>query len=223
MLGGLVGVWNGVMSVLLDPLLHPNFVPTVTTLTLIGVPRSTSAFGTFGGWMGYTIWRPVQTDGPARPAQPVCKAGVARRRQLLTGRVAWFRVLLGAVVAAAGYMTAAAVFNFLIDFSAGRLTSDGWWQDRVVTWEIQRGRADRRRRGGLQHSQRPQTGPVRRPAGLVLPGWWSCLNSTATPGNRRPDRGRLLLPMHRRRLVRNPLFPPVVTYRSRRLGAEPMS
>ena len=51
--------------------------------------------------------------------------------------MAWFRVLLGAVVAAAGYMTAAAVFAFLIDFSAGRLTSDGWWQDRVVTWEIQ--------------------------------------------------------------------------------------
>ena len=61
----------------------------------------------------------------------------ARRGPLFAGRVAWFRVLLGAVVAAAGYMTAAAVFAFLIDFSAGRLTSDGWWQDRVVTWEIQ--------------------------------------------------------------------------------------
>ena len=44
---------------------------------------------------------------------------------------------LGAVFAAAGYMAAAAVFNFIIDFSAGKLNSDGFWQDRVVTWEIQ--------------------------------------------------------------------------------------
>ena len=96
------------------------------------------AFGTFGGWIGYTIWRPVQTDGPADPTQRTRKAGAAARRgPRIAGRVAWFRVLLGAVVAAAGYMTAAAVFSFLIDFSAGRLSSDGWWQDRVVTWEIQ--------------------------------------------------------------------------------------
>ena len=90
--------------------MHPNFVPTVTTLTLVGVPLLHIAFGTFGGSVGYTIWRPVQTDGPARPAQPARKAGVARRRPLFNGRVAWFRVVLGAVVAAAGYMTAAAVF-----------------------------------------------------------------------------------------------------------------
>ena len=32
---------------------------------------------------------------------------------------------------------AAVVFNFIIDFSAGKLASDGFWQDRVVTWEIQ--------------------------------------------------------------------------------------
>ena len=137
MLGGLVGVWNGVLSLLLDPLLHRKFVPEVTTLTMVGVPLLHIAVGTFGGWIGYTIWRPVQIDGPTQPAQPAQArrggaSGAAVRRP--RGR---FRVLLGAVVAAAGYMTAAAVFAFLIDFSAGRLTSDGWWQDRVVTWEIQ--------------------------------------------------------------------------------------
>jgi hypothetical protein len=51
--------------------------------------------------------------------------------------VAWFRVALGAIFAAAGYMTAAMIFNFIIDFSSGKLASDGFWQDRVVTWEIQ--------------------------------------------------------------------------------------
>jgi DNA-directed RNA polymerase subunit RPC12/RpoP len=138
LLGGLVGVWNGVLSVLLDPVLHPNFVPTLTALSLIGVPLVHIVFGTFGGWIGYSIWRPVQPDAPAHPTKPTRKHGVAPlRKPMLTGRVAWFRVLLGAVVAAAGYLTAAAIFNFLIDFSAGRLTSDGFWQDRVVTWEIQ--------------------------------------------------------------------------------------
>ncbi|HVS39623.1 MAG TPA: hypothetical protein VMS17_28965 [Gemmataceae bacterium] len=139
MLGALVGVWNGVLSVLLDPLLHPNFVPAgLTMLTLVGVPLLHIAFGTFGGWIGCTIWRPVHTDMPALPGQATRKQAVAPRRMSpIAGRVAWFRVLLGAVTAAAGYMTAGAVFAFLIDFSAGRLTSDGWWQDRVVTWEIQ--------------------------------------------------------------------------------------
>ncbi len=137
-LGGMVGVWNGVLSVLLDPLLHPNFVPELTALTLIGVPLLHVAFGTVGGWVGYTIWRPVQAEAAPDPAPRTRKPGVAPlRRPVLAGRIAWFRVLLGAVVAAAGYMTATAVFAFLIEFSAGRLTSDGWWQDRVVTWEIQ--------------------------------------------------------------------------------------
>ncbi len=78
MLGGLVGVWNGVLSLLLDPLLHPNFVPEVTTLTMVGVPLLHIAVGTFGGWIGYTIWRPVQIDGPTQPAQP--RASQAWRR-----------------------------------------------------------------------------------------------------------------------------------------------
>jgi hypothetical protein len=137
-LGAMVGVWNGVLSVLLDPLLHPEFVPQLTTLTLIAVPLLHIVFGTLGGWIGYTVWRPVGTDLPGDPNRPVRKPGVAARRPPpLGGRVAWFRVLLGAAAAAAGYMTAAALFAFLIDFSAGRLSSDGFWQDRVVTWEIQ--------------------------------------------------------------------------------------
>ena len=138
MLGALVGVWNGVLSVLLEPLVHPQFVPGLTTLTLVGVPLVHIVFGTLGGWIGFTIWRPARPDAPADSGKAVRKAGVAAtRRPLLAGRVAWFRVALGAVVAAAGYLTAAAVYNFLIDFSAGRLSSDGFWQDRVATWEIQ--------------------------------------------------------------------------------------
>jgi hypothetical protein len=71
-------------------------------------------------------------------AASVRKAGVARpRAPLFAGRVAWFRVALGAAFVAAGYLTAAMIFNFIIDFSAGQLASDGFWQDRIVTWEIQ--------------------------------------------------------------------------------------
>ena len=79
--------------------------------------------------------QPTAVGGPADASR---KPGVARRRTpLFAGRVAWFRVALGAAFVAAGYLTAAAVFNFIIDFSAGQLASDGFWQDRVVTWEIQ--------------------------------------------------------------------------------------
>jgi len=137
MLGALVGVWNGVLAVLIEPLVHPQFMPSLTTMTMVGVPLVHIAFGTLGGWIGFTVWRPLRPDAPRDDGKPVRKAGVAPRRPLLAGRVAWFRVALGGVVAAAGYLTAAAIFNFLLDFSNGRLTSDGFWQDRVVTWEIQ--------------------------------------------------------------------------------------
>jgi DNA-directed RNA polymerase subunit RPC12/RpoP len=137
-LGALVGVWNGVLSVLLDPILHPDFVPTLTTLTLVGVPLVHIAFGAMGGWIGYSIWRPVRPTLAAKATPLVRNRGVARlRAPLFSGRVAWFRVALGALFAAAGYLTATMVFNFIIDFSSGKLASDGFWQDRVVTWEIQ--------------------------------------------------------------------------------------
>ncbi len=137
-LGALVGAWNGVVSVLLDPILHPEFVPALSAMSLVGVPLIHLVFGTLGGWIGYSIWQPVQPTTLAGPAGAVRKPGVARRRApLFAGRVAWFRVALGAAFVAAGYLTAAMVFNFIIDFSAGKLASDGFWQDRIVTWEIQ--------------------------------------------------------------------------------------
>ena len=107
-------------------------------MSLVGVPLIHIVFGTLGGWIGYSIWKPVQPTTVAGPGGAVRKPGVARpRTPLFAGRVAWFRVALGAAFVAAGYLTAAMVFNFLIDFSDGKLASDGFWQDRIVTWEIQ--------------------------------------------------------------------------------------
>jgi hypothetical protein len=137
-LGALVGVWNGVLSVLLDPILYPDFVPMLTPLALVGVPLVHVVFGALGGWIGASIWKPVRPTLAPKATRLVRKLGVARpRAPLFAGRVAWFRVALGAVFAAAGYMTATMIFNFIIDFSSGKLASDGFWQDRVVTWEIQ--------------------------------------------------------------------------------------
>jgi len=137
-LGALVGAWNGVLSVLLDPVLHPDFVPALSPLVLVGVPLVHIAFGALGGWIGYSIWKPVRPTLAQRATRLVRKQGVARlKAPLFAGRVAWFRVALGAVFAAAGYMTAAMLFNFIIDVSSGKLASDGFWQDRIVTWEIQ--------------------------------------------------------------------------------------
>ena len=226
MLGGLVGVWNGVLSVLLDPFLHPDFVPMLTTLTLVGVPLVHIAVRYVRRLdrLHYLAPGADRRAGPAGAA--VRKPGVAARRApLFAGRVAWFRVLLGAVVAAAGYMTAAAVFNFLIDFSAGRLTSDGWWQDRVVTWEIQAlavliGGG----RGGLQHGQRPQTGPVRRLAGLGIPDG-RAVRTSAALRRKSPsltEFGCFCLCLAGG-WFGSQLFPPVVAYKSRRLNTAQLS
>ena len=137
-LGALVGAWNGVLSVLLDPILHPDFISALTPLAMLGVPLVHIVFGALGGWIGYSIWKPVQPTLPPLAARHIRKAGVAHMRpSLFAGRVVWFRVALGAVFAAAGYMAAALIFNYIIDFGAGKLASDGLWQDRIVTWEIQ--------------------------------------------------------------------------------------
>jgi hypothetical protein len=105
-------------------------------VALCGQPLLHAAFGALGGWAGRAVWKPpepkVPGDGPAR------KAGVARRRApLLAGPVAWFRVALGAAVAVAGCLCAASLFNFLLDASAGKLSTTSVWQDRVIIWEIQ--------------------------------------------------------------------------------------
>jgi hypothetical protein len=136
-LGAMVGAWNGVLGVLVEPLLHPEFVPALTAVALCGRPLLHAAFGALGGWVGRAFWRP-----PAEPkapgSGPARKPGVARRRgPVLTGPVAWLRVALGSAVAVAGCLSAATLFNFLLDASAGKLSTTSVWQDRVIIWEIQ--------------------------------------------------------------------------------------
>jgi hypothetical protein len=44
-LGAMVGAWNGVLAVFIEPLLHPNFVPTLTLVALLGQPAAPSIRG----------------------------------------------------------------------------------------------------------------------------------------------------------------------------------
>ncbi len=138
--------------------------------------------------------------------------------------MAWFRVLLGAVVAAAGYMTAAAVFNFLIDFSAGRLTSDGWWQDRVVTWEIQ---ALAVLIGGAVAGYNTASGLKQGLFVGLLASFFLMVVlfqfNRATPEIAALTVAACFCLCTGGGWFGSQLFPPVVTYRSRRLGAESMS
>jgi len=136
-LEAMVGAWNGVLAVFIEPLLHPDFVPALTVVALLGQPLLHIAFGALGGWVGYSIWKPAP-DAKARASGPVRKAGVARpRTPLLAGRIAWLRVGLGIGVAVAGYLSAGMFFNFLLEFCKSKITNESMWQDRVVAWEIQ--------------------------------------------------------------------------------------
>jgi hypothetical protein len=137
-LGAIVGVWNGVLAVLIEPVLHPDFVPGLTAIALVGQPLLHVCVGALGGWIGQTIWQPP-AEALAHPnAQTGRKAGAVRRRApLFAGRVAWFRVAVGIAVVVVGYLSAGAVFNFLLDFGAGKLSTESIWQDRVIIGEIQ--------------------------------------------------------------------------------------
>lgn len=130
-LGCMVGVWNGVFSVLFGP---SEFLSAVA---LYGQPLVHAAFGALAGWAGSTVWKPVLFPGPGG-SRVVRKQPLPRlRAPILAGPVAWTRVSLGAVIAVVGTLSAKFLFEWLLDISGGRLGTSSALQDKLVTWEIQ--------------------------------------------------------------------------------------
>ena len=88
------------------------------------------------------------------------------------------------------------------------MTSDGWWQDRVVTWEIQ---ALAVLIGGAVAGYNTANGLKQGLyVGLLASAFLMVVLfnfSLRHAGNRRPDRVQLLLPLRRRRLVLRPALP----------------
>jgi hypothetical protein len=131
LLGAIVGVWNGVLSVLLQPGPARAMVP----LELLGQPLLQTALGALGGWLGCAFWKPLPVADPAaaRPNRPRL---ALRRLPSFGGRIAWFRVTAGVALAVAGTLSAGALFDLTLDASHGKLSTTDEMQDRVVTWEI---------------------------------------------------------------------------------------
>jgi hypothetical protein len=131
--GGIVGVWNGIIFVCVQQASAPTFTPVI----LYGQPILQTAFGALGGFLGGLIWRPLQpvampktTPEAIRPSPP------QKALSLFAGPIAWGRVLAGAAISVGGAVWANAIFDLMLEFSAGKLTIDSTLQAQLVTWEI---------------------------------------------------------------------------------------
>jgi hypothetical protein len=130
LLGALVGMANGLLTLFLQP--GPS--PAVSAVELCGQPLLQGAFGALGGGLGCFVWPPLPID--QRGPEQVKRKRIFARRNLLGGRIAWLRVAFGVGIAVAGTLSAAALFDLAINASAGWLATTDELQDRFITWEI---------------------------------------------------------------------------------------
>jgi hypothetical protein len=129
MLGAFVGTINSALSLLLMPVPGQSNTP----VALYGLPVLQTLFGALGGWVGATIWKPLQ---PLTFLRVDKKPGVAPRPSvpIFAGSVAWVRVLLGTGLAVAGSMFAGRLFEYVLRL--GDIPIYQVMQDQIVTWEI---------------------------------------------------------------------------------------
>jgi hypothetical protein len=131
--GAVVGVWNGVISILVAS----STSQVLTPVALYGQPILQTAFGAVGGFLGSLIWRPLPVvlgAGDSRPA-PVLLTS-KKRESIFDGPVAWGRVLTGVAVAAGGTIWAKVILELVLEGSEGKLTIDSHLQAELVTWEV---------------------------------------------------------------------------------------
>lgn len=132
--GAVLGVWNGVLSVVVQ-----SAVGGATTVTLLGQPILHTAFGALGGFLGSLIWRPLPTlslPSLAPPDEPHTPLSSRPRPSLITGPVAWPRVVAGSALAVGGTLWANVILDLLLDASDGKLAIDSKLQAELVTWEV---------------------------------------------------------------------------------------
>jgi hypothetical protein len=132
-LGLLLGMLNGTVAVIAQQW------PATATQTFIptyGQPVIQGAVGAVGGWLGCTIWRPLVTLLGPSSAQVKRVAVAAPTVSPFAGRIHWLRILLGAAFAVAGCLSATYLLERVAMVSNEALVTDGYWQEKVVTWEI---------------------------------------------------------------------------------------
>ncbi len=129
--GMLLGIWNGVLVVLIQPSMTEQF----NTVTLYGLPLLQAAVGALAGFLGGWIWQPLT---PILPAATRAKAKLAHRDwpKLFVGPVYWVRVVMGTAVAVGGALWAGVILDRVVKFSEYALSPASASQAEVVTWEI---------------------------------------------------------------------------------------
>ena len=134
--GAVLGVWNGVFLVLVQPALFRNEqVQVLNTVSLYGQPLLQAALGCLAGWLGGRIWRPLtigEADARRRPPKVVKRA----KLNLFAGSIAWARVLIGTALAVGGALSAGTILELVNRASDYQLAPGSALQAQLVTWEI---------------------------------------------------------------------------------------
>jgi hypothetical protein len=129
--GAVVGVWNGVISLLITSVMGHH----LTAVVFYGQPVLHTVFGAMGGFVGSLIWRPLPTlvMGPRRSGPLLT---TAKKTTFLDGPVAWGRVIAGAALAAGGTIWAKLILELVLESTEGTLSIDSHMQAQLVTFEI---------------------------------------------------------------------------------------
>jgi hypothetical protein len=130
--GAVVGVWNGVISILVMSAAGYQ----LTAVAFYGQPVLHTAFGALGGFVGSLVWRPLPTLAPLGPRRSGPLLKTSKKTSLLDGPVAWGRVIAGSAVAAGGTIWAKLILEMVLESAEGVLNIDSHMQAQLVTMEI---------------------------------------------------------------------------------------
>jgi hypothetical protein len=133
MLGLVLGVINGAVAVIAQQW------PTTATHSFIpiyGQPLIQGAVGAVGGWAGAIIWKPLVVVLGPESARVKRKPVPHPSGSFFVGRIHWFRVLFGGAFSLAGCLSATYLLERVVLAASDSLMTDGYWQEKVVTWEI---------------------------------------------------------------------------------------
>ncbi|HLN26298.1 MAG TPA: hypothetical protein VK395_00985 [Gemmataceae bacterium] len=132
--GAAVGMWNAVFFLIVQRWTGQ----ALTAINSFGEPILQVAFGALGGLAGKSIWKPLPAVVYATQAPPTMLMTSRRSGpSLLSGPIAWTRVITGVALAVGGVMFADVIREWVIDASNGNLQIDTRLQADLVTWEIQ--------------------------------------------------------------------------------------
>jgi hypothetical protein len=130
--GGVLGIWNGVLLVLVQPVQNE----IMHAFAVYGLPLLHGALGALAGWVGSRVWKPITPVAVPGASRIVLKAVTRQRKKWFAGPIVFTRVIMGTSLAVAGGLWASVLLNLVINTSEHNLTTRSARQAEVVIWEI---------------------------------------------------------------------------------------